>query len=107
MSPLDWILLLILGGGAFVDAVFLQLLVSQPLVAGWLAGCVVGDPLLGLVIGFLLQVVWIRDLPMGGRAVPATGPAAVVGVLLAAGPGGSDVFLISPDSGAKPGMVVS
>ncbi len=29
------------------------------------------------------------------------------GMVLAAGPGGSDIFLISPDSGATPGMVVS
>lgn len=29
------------------------------------------------------------------------------GMVLAAGPGGGDIFLISPDSGAKPGMVVS
>jgi methionyl-tRNA synthetase len=29
------------------------------------------------------------------------------GMILAAGPGGSDIFLISPDSGATPGMKVS
>ena len=29
------------------------------------------------------------------------------GMILAAGPGESDIFLISPDSGAKPGMSVS
>ena len=28
------------------------------------------------------------------------------GMVLAAGPGGSDIFLIRPDSGAKPGMIV-
>ena len=28
------------------------------------------------------------------------------GMVLAAGPGGSDIFLLSPDSGAEPGMVV-
>jgi methionyl-tRNA synthetase len=28
------------------------------------------------------------------------------GMVLAAGPGGSDIFLLSPDSGAKPGMIV-
>jgi len=28
------------------------------------------------------------------------------GMILAAGPGGEDVFMISPDSGAKPGMRV-
>ena len=28
------------------------------------------------------------------------------GMVLAAGPGGADIFLLSPDSGAKPGMRV-
>jgi methionyl-tRNA synthetase len=28
------------------------------------------------------------------------------GMVLAAGPGGADIFLISPDSGAEPGMLV-
>jgi methionyl-tRNA synthetase len=28
------------------------------------------------------------------------------GMVLAAGPGGSDIFLLSPDSGAEPGMRV-
>ena len=29
------------------------------------------------------------------------------GMILASGPGGSDIFLLSPDSGAKPGMKVT
>jgi len=28
------------------------------------------------------------------------------GMVLAAGPGGSDIFLLSPDAGALPGMAV-
>ena len=28
------------------------------------------------------------------------------GMILAAGPGGEDIFMIGPDSGAKPGMRV-
>jgi len=28
------------------------------------------------------------------------------GMVLAAGPGGADIFLLSPDSGAQPGMKV-
>jgi methionyl-tRNA synthetase len=29
------------------------------------------------------------------------------GMVLAAGPGGKDIFLLSPDSGATPGMEIS
>ena len=28
------------------------------------------------------------------------------GMVLAAGPGGKDIFLIAPDTGAQPGMIV-
>lgn len=80
-----WVALLGLGAGTAVDTYsFLQLMISQPLVAGWLAGCILGEPGAGLAVGLLLQLIWIRDLPMGGRAAPAAGPAAVVGVLAAA-----------------------
>jgi mannose/fructose/N-acetylgalactosamine-specific phosphotransferase system component IIC len=76
--------LLVLGGWVGVDAAaLLQIMVSQPLAAGWLAGLLVGEPALGLGTGLLLQLVWMRSLPMGGASLPLTGPAAVVGGVLA------------------------
>jgi mannose/fructose/N-acetylgalactosamine-specific phosphotransferase system component IIC len=76
--------LLVLGAWVGLDATaFLQIMVSQPLVAGWLAGLVVGEPELGLGTGLLLQLVWMRTLPMGGVSLPLTGPAAVAGGALA------------------------
>jgi len=55
----------------------LQLMVSQPLVAGWLAGLVVGAPGAGFTVGLLLQLLWGRSLPMGVASIPFMGPASV------------------------------
>ena len=78
------LLLALLAGALSVDgtAAF-QLMFSQPLVAGSLAGLVVGDPLLGLTIGGTLQLVWIVVLPVGAAAFPDAALAGVVGVGLA------------------------
>jgi len=66
----------------------LQILVSQPLVASWLAGWIAGDAASGLAAGVLLQGVWSRALPLGASPLPFIGPAAVVGgALAAASPG--------------------
>jgi mannose/fructose/N-acetylgalactosamine-specific phosphotransferase system component IIC len=54
-------------------------MVSQPLVAGWLAGLVVGEPAAGLAVGVVLQAVWGRAFALGGASFPLVGPAAVVG----------------------------
>jgi mannose/fructose/N-acetylgalactosamine-specific phosphotransferase system component IIC len=85
LDPGTWILLLGLGLWTALDqSACLQILVSQPLVASWLAGWFVGDPESGLAIGVLLQGVWARALPLGASPLPFVGPAAVVGGALAA-----------------------
>jgi PTS system mannose-specific IIC component len=65
-------------------AAFGQVLVSQPLVAGWLAGALAGDPAAGLAMGVLLQVAYTRIMPLGGVVPEWSGPAAVVGGAVAA-----------------------
>ncbi len=70
--------LLLLGAWTAADTTaFLQLMVSQPLVAGWLAGAVVGQPAAGLAVGVVLQAVWGRSFALGGASFPLVGPAAV------------------------------
>jgi mannose PTS system EIIC component len=92
-APSAWILpepgavLGLLGLGVWTaldQSACLQILVSQPLVASWLGGWMVGDPGAGLALGVLLQGVWSRALPMGASPLPVVGPAAVVGGALAA-----------------------
>jgi mannose/fructose/N-acetylgalactosamine-specific phosphotransferase system component IIC len=84
-DPGTWALLLGLGLWTALDqSACLQLLVSQPLVASWLAGWIAGDAASGLAVGVLLQGVWSRSLPLGASPLPFLGPAAVVGGALAA-----------------------
>ncbi len=52
-------------------------MVSQPLVAGWLGGWVMGEPMLGLGVGLTLQLVWGRAYALGGASFPVVGPATV------------------------------
>lgn len=70
--------LVVLGAWVAVDtSAFVQLMVSQPLVAGWMAGAIVGAPGAGFTVGLLLQLLWGRSLPMGAASIPFMGPAAV------------------------------
>ena len=62
----------------------LQIMVSQPVVAGSIAGALVGDVPLGLAVGATLQLVWLGVLPVGGAPFPDSAVASVVGVGLAA-----------------------
>jgi mannose/fructose/N-acetylgalactosamine-specific phosphotransferase system component IIC len=62
----------------------LQIMVSQPLVAGWLGGVVMGEPALGLGVGLTLQLVWGRAYALGGASFPVVGPAAVAAAGVAA-----------------------
>ena len=85
MSDASLIALLALVAGALAldtTAAF-QLMVSQPLVAGSIAGLVVGDPALGVAVGATLQLVWLGSLPVGAAPFPDVAPATVVGVGLA------------------------
>lgn len=51
--------------------------VQQPIVAGTVAGLILGDLRAGLAAGFVFQAVWPGLLPVGGSALPASGLAAV------------------------------
>jgi mannose PTS system EIIC component len=77
---LSWALL---GLGAVValDATSLgQLMLSRPLVAGFLAGVFVGMPFEGALLGALLEALSLGILPVGAAKYPETGTASVVAV---------------------------
>jgi mannose/fructose/N-acetylgalactosamine-specific phosphotransferase system component IIC len=81
--------LLALGLVAALDTTaFGQFMVGQPIVTGWLAGWIAGDPLAGIFMGATLQLLWSRLAPVGAAAYPDVGPATVAGIgslLFAAG----------------------
>ncbi|CAN5640751.1 hypothetical protein BH23GEM10_BH23GEM10_14080 [soil metagenome] len=71
-------LLIVLGGIVALDATsFGQLMLSRPLVAGTLAGALLGAPLEGAMVGALLESISLTVLPVGAARYPDTGTAAV------------------------------
>jgi mannose/fructose/N-acetylgalactosamine-specific phosphotransferase system component IIC len=71
----------LLGGALGLDTTAaLQIMVSEPIVAGTLAGLALGDPSVGLALGAALQLVWSGALPVGAAPFPDSAPAAVGGV---------------------------
>lgn len=61
----------------------LQVMVSQPIVAGALAGALCGDVVTGTLVGAMLQLVWSGALPVGAAGFPDAPVGTVTGVGLA------------------------
>ena len=84
--------LTLLGGLLALDGTSLgQFMISRPLVAGVLTGWMVGDPVLGLLIGGIMEVYFISIFPVGGGEFPEGGPPTLVAVATAvavSGPAG-------------------
>lgn len=84
------LLLALLGGWVAVDNVSLvQAMVSRPLPAGFLAGALLGDPVLGGQVGALLELFLLVAVPAGGGRTPEGGTATVVAVVAATAATGS------------------
>jgi len=54
-----------------------QFMVSEPIVAGPLTGWLLGDPIAGIIIGVILELVWVLDMPIGAF-VPADATISAV-----------------------------
>jgi mannose/fructose/N-acetylgalactosamine-specific phosphotransferase system component IIC len=103
-DPLSFVLLIALGTAAALDATSVgQIMISRPIVTGTLAGFLLGDPELGLLLGAILEAAHLGGLPVGGARLPEPGPAAVPAVFLAAAMGGAAGLV----AGATLGMLGS
>ncbi len=60
-----------------------QFMISRPLVAGPLTGLALGNPLLGLEIGMLLELLWLGRIPVGAAIPPDDTQVAVGATVLA------------------------
>jgi PTS system mannose-specific IIC component len=59
-----------------------QVMVSQPLVGGWILGSVLGRPLEGLAAGALFQILCLTELPVGASIPPDGSLAGLIGTAL-------------------------
>lgn len=95
---------LLLGGVAAVitgldRTAALQFMICRPLVAGPLTGLMLGDWLVGMQVGMLLELLWIGRLPVGAAIPPDDTQVAVGSTVLAVslaeiGDGNSLAFVI-------------
>ena len=85
-SPQVVLSLLVWGTLVGLDLVSVpQAMISRPLVAGTVAGWLVGDVEAGLRIGVLFELFALDVLPVGAVRYPDYGPATVAAVALGAG----------------------
>jgi mannose/fructose/N-acetylgalactosamine-specific phosphotransferase system component IIC len=77
-EPVSIALLVLAGTWAALDGTAVgQFLIARPLVVATLAGAVLGDVGAGLLVGMLLEGVYVGDVPAGGARFPEPGPPAV------------------------------
>ncbi len=77
---LDLLKLALLGGFITLDeTAFLQVMASRPIVVGPLVGWLIGDLESGLLLGSILELIYLDVLPAGAAHFPDSGLAAVVG----------------------------
>ena len=89
MILLDLLPIALLGGFLGMDVVtFPQAMISRPIVAATVAGAFIGNPVAGLAMGAVLELLALEMLPFGASRYPEWGSASVVGgSLFAAQPG--------------------
>ncbi len=73
-----------------------QFMISQPIVAGPIAGSLLGDAAAGLVIGAVLELIWVLDMPIGtfvpADATISTMSATAIAVLGSSGAASPDMI---------------
>ncbi len=76
----------LIGAALVLDtSLVFQSLISQPLIACTLLGWYMGDVEAGLHFGFLMQMVWLGNMPVGGSALPAGNLASITGLAVYVG----------------------
>ena len=80
-----------------------QTMISRPLVAGTIAGLIVGDPNAGIVMGVILELFALEVMPVGAVRYPDYGLGAVAAVVAAHGAPG----ILGTGVGVGVGLVVA
>ncbi len=81
---LTQILLISFCGGLFcLDRVFIQAMISRPVIIAPLAGLLLNNIYAGLIIGAFIELIWIDRVPIGTYVPPNDSIAAVVATAVA------------------------
>jgi len=80
VSFMDILPVALLGALLGLDVVtFPQAMISRPIVAATVAGAFIGNPIAGLTVGAVLELMALGMLPFGASKYPEWGSASVVG----------------------------
>jgi len=60
----------------------LQIMISRPIVAAPLVSWVLGEPMVGLQVGLLVELLWLARLPVGAAVPPDDTQVAIAGSVL-------------------------
>lgn len=66
------------GGILCLDRIFLQAMISRPVIVGPVIGALLHDPYTGLIAGAFVELIWIDRLPIGGHVAPNESVAAIL-----------------------------
>lgn len=75
---LNFLEVALLGGVMCLDRVFLQAMISRPVVVGPVIGLALSEPFTGLVIGAFIELLWIDRSPVGLYIPPNDSIATVL-----------------------------
>ncbi len=77
------ILISFAGGLLCLDRVFIQAMISRPIIIASVVGIILGNPYTGLTIGAILELFWIDRVPIGIYIPPNDSVAAAFAASLA------------------------
>lgn len=77
------IIISLLGGLLCLDRIFVQAMISRPIVIAPVIGIILGNPYAGLIIGAMLELFWMDRSPIGIYIPPNDSIAAVLAASLA------------------------
>ncbi len=105
-EPSILLTLVLFGGWAALDGTAAgQFMISRPIVSATLAGWLMGDANTGLLVGVILETLYVGDLPAGGARLPETGPASVVAAVTAVWIGGAGGLAVGSALGVLWGVL--
>jgi len=71
------------GGLLCLDRVFIQAMISRPVIIAPVVGLILGNPYAGLIVGAILELLWIDRIPIGIYVPPNDSIAAAFAASLA------------------------
>jgi len=83
---LKWLWISFIGGIICLDNVAIgQFLISRPICSGPLIGWILGDIRTGLMVGTILEILWITPIPVGACVLPDIESSCIVATTVAVG----------------------